>query len=77
MNEEELCRRIGDNIVFLRKHYGLSRKSLAKLINIPVGRLRRVEEGDCDIRLYDFHLKRLARVFDVTVDSLVDEQFIH
>ena len=70
MNKEELRRTIGRNIVALRKEYGISRASLAKLIRIPVGRLRRVEQGDINAALYDFHVKRIARVFDVSADSL-------
>ena len=72
MTSEEMRRIIGHNIQSLRREYGLSRKSLAKLINIPVNRLRRVEEGDAKAKLYDFHLCRLARVFDIAVDCLCD-----
>ena len=72
MTPEEIRKIIGQNIRNLRREYGLSRKSLAKLINVPVERLRRVEEGDANAKLFDFHLKRLARVFGVTVDCLYE-----
>lgn len=73
MDPEEFCTRIGRNILYLRSYYGMSRKTLAKLIKIPVGRLRRVESGDTFARMYDFHLRRIARVFDITIDALLEE----
>ena len=76
MNPETLRKTIGQNIIHLRTDYGLSRASLAKLIGIPVHRLRRVEDGDPRATLYDFHLKRIARVFDVPIESLFEEPFV-
>ena len=64
---------LGNNILRLRKHYTLSRSSLARLIRIPVGRLRRIEQGDPKAKLYDFHLYRLAKVFDVPMESLLKD----
>ena len=72
MTKKEMRKIIGENIRNLRMEYGLSRKSLAKLIGIPVNRLRRVEEGDPDAKLFDFHLRRLARVFDIPVDDIYE-----
>lgn len=72
MNPEEFRKQIGQYILHLRREYGISRKALAKLIRIPVDRLRRVEEGDVKAKLYDFHLKRLGAVFGVAVDELYD-----
>ena len=76
MNPEEIRKRIGKNILYLRTHYGISRTSLAKLIHISVRRLRRIEDGDPSAKLYDFHLKRIARVFDVTIESLFEAPFV-
>ena len=73
MNAEETRRRVGANILTLRKCYGLSRKSLALLIKMPVNRLRRIETGDLSAKLYDFHLSRIARVFGIPVDELFAE----
>ena len=71
MNVSQIYMQIGRNILFLRKHYGMSRKTLAKLMGIPYACLRRVESGDPVARMYDFHLKRLADIFDVSADALV------
>ena len=70
MTTQEIRARIGTNILYLQGQYGLSRRSLAKLIKIPESRLRRIEAGDPSAKLYDFHLKRLARIFDISVDLL-------
>ena len=76
MNPEEIRKCVGQNILHLRKEYGLSRKALAKLIYIPEGRLRRVENGDPGAKLYDFHLKRIADVFDVSIELLYQARFL-
>ena len=73
MNVEEIHRQIGENIRLLRTYYGMSRKTPAMLIKMPVNRLRRVEAGDPTAKIYDFHLHRVARVFDVTIDALTEE----
>jgi len=72
MNLEEIRKQIGQNILHLRKECGISRKARAKLVHIPEGRLRRVENGDVGVKLYDFHLKRLGEVFDICVDDLFE-----
>jgi len=72
MNTEEIKKILGENIYHLRKEYGISRKALARLIQISEQRLRRVENGDVKARFYDFHLKRLGQVFDVHVDELFE-----
>lgn len=51
MTPQEIRARVGQNILYLRRQYGLSRRALA--------------------RLYDFHLKRIARIFDISVDLLL------
>jgi len=73
MHIEKIKIRLGDNIQCLRKEYGISRKALAKLIQIPEQMLRRVENGDVKAKLYDFHLKRLGEVFNVRVDALFEK----
>lgn len=70
MTPKEIRETIGQNILQLRKNYGISRKALARLIHIPENRLRRIETGDLNAKLYDFHLKRIARIFDISVDLL-------
>jgi len=72
MNPEEIRKTVGQKILYLRKEYGISRKALARLICMPERRLGRVENGDANAKLYDFHLKRLGEVFDVRVDVLFE-----
>ena len=72
MDTENMRITMGHNIIALREQYAISRKSLAMLIKIPVNRLRRIECGDPGAKLYDFHLRRIARVFDVTIDDLFE-----
>ena len=74
MDVSQIYAQMGRNILFLRKHYGVSRKTLAKLLGIPYARLRRVESGEPVVRMYDFHLKRLADIFNVSADALVYEE---
>jgi len=64
---------LSKNIRYLRSYYGVSRKALAKLIKMPAGRLRRVEEGDNCVEVYDFHLKRIAWVLGVCMDELLQD----
>ena len=71
---QEIRKTIANNILQLRKEYGISRKALAKLVHIPEGRLRRLEKGDTDAKLYDFHIKRLGEVFGIPVDMLLGKQ---
>ena len=73
MDMEEIYARMGRNLIYLRAQYSMSRKTLAKLIDIPLTRLRRVEAGGSRARVYDFHLCRMANVFDLSTDSLLYE----
>lgn len=40
-----------ENIVYLRKHYGLSKKKMAKILQIGVGSLNKIERGELPERL--------------------------
>ena len=77
MELKEIYEQIGRNIIFLRKYYGISRKTLAKLINMPLNRLSRVEMGKSMGKsmgkLYDIHLMRLAQIFCISIDALLYE----
>lgn len=72
MRNTDLQTQAGPNTLALRRHYGLSRKSLAMLTGIPVSRLRRLEAGDPAAKVYDFELLRLTRVFAVPMEVLLD-----
>ena len=72
MNKDELRTRVGPNTLALRRRYGLSRKSLARLTGMPESRLRRVEAGDPAAKVYDYELLRLCRIFDISLEELLD-----
>lgn len=74
MDTQEIRSIIGQNIILLRRHYGMSRTTLARLIGIPVNRLRRVEAAEPGAKLYDFHVARIARVFNIRVEELFRAQ---
>ena len=71
MNTQKIRIVIGKNILELRNNYGISRASLARLIKMPISRLRRIEMGDTSAKMYDFHMKRIANIFGVTIENLV------
>lgn len=39
------------NVAWLRKHYGISKKNMAKLLRIGVGTLTKIENGELPPRL--------------------------
>lgn len=67
---EAYKKRLASNIIILRTYYGVSRTALAKLMHIPICRLRRIEKFDLKAKLYDYHLLRLVKIFDVSADAL-------
>ena len=58
------------NLIYLRKKYALSRKSLAKLIGIPENRLCAIEKGLCYPEVDIAVLNRLCQIFQLTADDL-------
>ena len=71
MEIDKIFAQLGRNILFLRSYYGMSQKTLAKLLGISPHRLRAVEAGSPQARLYDFHLRRLSEIFHISADALV------
>ncbi|MBE6999750.1 MAG: helix-turn-helix domain-containing protein [Clostridia bacterium] len=58
------------NIVFLRKHFGISRKRMAKLLGIGVTTLQKLEQGILPPRLgvdIFFHIQRNFGIAPVTI----------
>lgn len=58
------------NIVFLRKHFGISRKRMAKLLGIGVATLQKLEQGILPPRLgvdIFFHIQRNFEIAPVTI----------
>ena len=64
---------IANNIVKARKDMGLTQKELAKLAGIKEHRLVGIENVKIRIDLDD--LEKLAKVFERTVDWLIDAEF--
>ena len=58
------------NLVFLRKHFGISRKRMAKLLGIGVTTLQKLEQGILPPRLgvdIFFHIQRNFGIAPVTI----------
>ena len=62
---------ISRNVYYLRKEYGLSQKSLAKLLGIGVNKLRKIEKGDPFLTVYARTIRRLADVFFISSDAIL------
>lgn len=45
------CENFTYNVSYLRKHYGLSKKKMAELLDIGVGSLNKIEMGELPPRL--------------------------
>ena len=61
---------IGERIRTLRKQRGLSQEKLGEIVDLSQKQISKIEiEGTHDVR----KLKRLADVFGITVDELIEE----
>ena len=58
------------NLLFLRKKYGYSQKTMAKLLKIGIGSLRRLERGEVPRRLGVEFLFRVQAHFKINPDTL-------
>ena len=63
---------VSNNIKYLRKYYRYTQEQLAEKINIKRSLLGAYEEGRADPRLTN--LINLARIFDVSVDTLISKE---
>lgn len=45
------CENFMHNVSYIRKHYGLSKKKMAELLDIGVGSLNKIENGEIPPRL--------------------------
>ena len=64
----------GKNLRYLRRKYGLSRRSLAKLLGVSTGFLRKVESPFWPQTGIDFPavpFSRLGKIFDVNINSML------
>ena len=61
-----------DNLIYLRKKYCLTRRSLAKLTGINEYTLKGIEDGTLPKVLNHVQLKRICQVLDVKLEVLLD-----
>ena len=71
MLEKTIYQHIRHNIVYLRRHYSLSQKSLAKLLGIGVRTLRKIEQGSKFPRIHAGTLCRLCDIFGIPSDAFL------
>ena len=73
MESTKLRQFFSANIRYLRKKYHLSQRSLAALLEIGVGSLRRLEHGEFSQRVTVHTLHRTCLVFGVSADVVLSE----
>lgn len=59
------------NVTWLRKHYGLSQKEMAKKLEIGVGTLRKIEKGELPPGLKIDVLYRVRIVFGISMADMI------
>ena len=59
------------NITWLRTHYGISMKAMAKIMGISVQTLRKVEQGEKSKRINAEVLIKLCDYFQCHADELI------
>ena len=65
------------NIVWLRKQYGLSKKEMAKKLEISVWMLNKIEKGELPVSLKIDILFCIYREFGVFMSDLLSAQLDH
>ena len=64
------------NIVFLRNKYAISRRGLAKLIDIPEFDLRCMEERRIPTVFTHEQLVRISQVFNIPIEEFINKQIL-
>lgn len=72
MAREEI---IGKNIMLRRVERGYSQKELSEKIDFSQKEISRYERGEIKRLNYDF-LKAIAKVFEIRIDELEDEEYV-
>lgn len=72
MAREEI---IGKNIMLRRIERGYSQKELSEKIDFSQKEISRYERGEIKRLNYDF-LKAIAKVFEIRIDELEDEEYV-
>ena len=69
MNNEQQIKILCRNVRYLRLKYGLSQRSMARLLGIGVTSLRMLEGGQLPPRLPARVLRRYAQIFQISIDA--------
>lgn len=62
------------NIVWLRKHHGLSKKEMANRLGIGLWSLNKIEKGELPPRLYCDVIFAVYRNFGISYADLLDKR---
>ena len=62
------------NIVWLRKHYGLSKNEMAKRLGIGLWSLNKIEKGELPPRLHCDIIFTVYHVFGIPYADLLDKR---
>lgn len=69
-----ICKRVGRNLRFLRMQRGWSQERTAEYVDVDRNMVGLLERGECDkINFGLRHLYPLARLFDVSIGRLIDD----
>ena len=69
MQSEDFLKRIGENIVRIRKEKGLKQVDLAGLLNMEDSSLRRIEKGRVNSTI--IMLKKISEALQVDIENLL------
>ncbi len=71
MNDTEYLKKVGDNIVAIRKEKGISQVELANSIGMEDASLRRIEKGRINSSI--LILRRIAKGLDISVCDVIKD----
>lgn len=60
-----------NNIAWLRRHYGLTKKEMARRLGISIWSLKKIENGELPSRLTIDVLYRIYQVFGISMADFV------
>ena len=60
-----------ENICYARKHFRMTRKEMAQVLGISVSKLRRIEQGDTNVRFHNLMLCRFCDHFNISADCVI------
>ena len=71
---DKYCLTFCQNLRYLRRHHGMTRKELAEVIGISPGKLARLEREEPGCRVNGEMLCRLCDYFDLSADLVLRER---